>query len=103
MTLEELRSTRPIIPVATALATLTFDDRSFIKQPVAAFHYDAPMGPVVVIETTLGFKYAWISDTSHRPSLEDHNLGSLTKCVVGFVPHIAVRAMLAAHPRVAAA
>jgi len=33
----------------------------------------------------------------------DHNLGSLTKCVVGFVPHVAMRAMLTAHPRVATA
>ena len=33
----------------------------------------------------------------------DHNLGSLTKCVVGFVPHVTMKAMLAAYPRIATA
>jgi hypothetical protein len=70
MTLDELRATRREIPNHTALGTLAFEHLlQIIHQPAAAWHYDLPMGPSVIILTSRGFEYAWIGSNAFCESL----------------------------------
>jgi len=71
MTLDRMRGTRREIPIQTALATLAFEHPlQIIHQPAAAWHYDLPLGPSVIIQTSRGFEYAWIGDDCYADSLE---------------------------------
>jgi hypothetical protein len=68
MTLEELRATRLPVEIDTALKTMPASRPR--GRPIAAYHYDLPMGPAVIIQSTLGYEHAWHDDTEVQPTLE---------------------------------
>jgi len=124
------RNAEVLVQRLQATVELTDDERSAIyRLPLHVRHFergqdlvrehDRPSQCILILDGWIA-RYKVLGDGKRQivsielpgdmPDLQslylevmDHNLGSLTKCVVGFIPHVAMKAWLAAHPRLAAA